>query len=277
MHILLDPFTFSFMQRGLLAVILVGIACATLGTYVVLRQMAFIGDALAHTAMPGLVVAYLYGWSLFFGALVADLVTALGIGALSRRRDVREDTAIGILFTGMFALGIVIMSSTRSFRDLDEMLFGYVLAVTTTDLRLMAAVTVLVLVTLMLLHKEMELTSFDPGYAQVIGIKAAILRLVLLVLLALTIVSCIQVVGVVLTSGLLITPAATASLVTRRLRGMMALAVLVALAAGVGGLYASYYFNFAAGASIVVLCSILFTLVYIWKTLADRWVRPSRT
>ncbi len=277
MHILLDPFTFSFMQRGLLAVILVGIACATLGTYVVLRQMAFIGDALAHTAMPGLVVAYIYGWSLFLGALVADLVTALGIGALSRRRDVREDTAIGILFTGMFALGIVIMSSTRSFRDLDEMLFGYVLAVTTTDLRLMAAVTVLVLVTLMLLHKEMELTSFDPGYAQVIGIKAAILRLVLLVLLALTIVSCIQVVGVVLTSGLLITPAATASLVTRRLRGMMALAVLVALAAGVGGLYASYYFNFAAGASIVVLCSILFTLVYIWKTLADRWVRPSRT
>src|SRR5690606_28297603 len=131
-----DPFRYSFMQMGLLAAALVGLTCATIGVYVVLRRMAFIGDALAHTVLPGLVVAYLNSWNLFGGAVVAGLLTALGIGWLSRRDRVREGTAIGIVFTGLFALGILLMSTVRSFRDLANILFGNILGVTTTDLAL---------------------------------------------------------------------------------------------------------------------------------------------
>jgi manganese/iron transport system permease protein len=153
---LLEPLSFGFMRTGLAAAVLVGVTCAVLGTYVVLRRMAFIGDALAHTVLPGLVVAYLNSWNLFGGALVAGLLTALGIGWVSRRNTVREDTAIGVLFTAMFALGILLMSQARSFRDLSHMLFGNILGVRTLDLLLIVVVALLVLITLWLLHKELE-------------------------------------------------------------------------------------------------------------------------
>src|SRR6187549_3218985 len=150
---LTEPFRYQFMLNGLFAAVMVGITCATIGVYVVLRRMAFIGDALAHTALPGLVVAYLNGWSLFGGAVVAGLLTALGIGWLSRREEVREDTAIGILFTGMFALGILLISTTRSFRDLTHILFGNILGVTPSDLLLIGGVTFITLLALIAFHK----------------------------------------------------------------------------------------------------------------------------
>ncbi|HET9224546.1 MAG TPA: metal ABC transporter permease, partial [Roseiflexaceae bacterium] len=133
MEWLIAPLRFSFMQTGLLAATLVGLTCATLGVYVVLRRMAFIGDALSHTVLPGLVVAYLRGWNLLAGAVIAGVLTAVGIGWLSRRNEVREDTAIGIMFTGMFALGILLISTARSFRDLSHILFGNILGVSTGD------------------------------------------------------------------------------------------------------------------------------------------------
>ena len=283
LHLLADPFQMGIMQHALIAAVLVGVTCAMLGAYVVLRQMAFVGDALAHTAMPGLAIAHLCGWNLFLGALAADLLAALGIGLVSRRRDVREDTAIGIIFTGMFALGIAIMTTSmnRSFRDLTHMLFGNILGVTAMDLYLMAGVAVLVVATLTLLHKELELSSFDPGYAEVIGLKTTMLRLVLLFLLAMTVVSGIQAVGVVLTSAMLVTPAATASLVTRRLKPMMILASIVAVASGVIGLYVSFYFRLhfsifghvislqdvSSGAAIVLASTLIFALTYLGKSV----------
>ncbi len=205
---LIAPFRYGFMQTALIAAVLVGLSCASIGVYVVLRRMAFIGDALAHTVLPGLVVAYLNQWNLFGGALIAGVVTALGIGWLSRREAIREDTAIGIMFTGMFALGILLISTVRSFRDLTHILFGNVLGVTPDELVLIACITVMTLILLVLFHKELELTSFDPTHAEVIGVRANALRYLLLVLLAFTVVSSIQVVGVVMTSALLITPAA---------------------------------------------------------------------
>ncbi|MBI4769060.1 MAG: metal ABC transporter permease [Chloroflexi bacterium] len=256
------------MQTGLAAAMLVGLTCATLGVYVVLRRMAFIGDALAHTALPGLVVAYLRGWNLFLGAVAAGLLTALGIGWLSRRQAVREDTAIGVLFTGMFALGILMLSATRSFRDLTHMLFGNLLGVTAADLALMAGVTALVLASLALLHKELELTSFDPVHAEVIGLRPDRLRYALLLLLALAVVAGIQAVGVVLTSALLVTPAAAAALLTDRLPRMMLIATLIAIGSAVAGLYASYYFAVSSGATIVLTCTALFGLA--WGTHALR-------
>ncbi|MFQ3662690.1 MAG: metal ABC transporter permease [Chloroflexaceae bacterium] len=267
---LLEPFRFTFMQTGLAAAILVGITCATLGAYVVLRRMAFIGDALAHTVLPGLVVAYLGGWSLFGGALLAGLLTALGIGWVSQRGAVREDTAIGVFFTAMFALGILLMSRVRSFRDLSHILFGNVLGVQTTDLAQMVAIAAGVLLTLFLLHKELELTSYDPTYAEVIGLSADRMRMVLLVLLAFTVVACIQIVGVILTSAMLVTPAAAAALLTNRLPRMMGLAALIAIGSSLIGLYASYYADVASGAAIVLTCTAFFGLAWMIHTLRTR-------
>ncbi|RMF83360.1 MAG: metal ABC transporter permease [Nitrospinota bacterium] len=267
MHWLTEPFRYTFMQNGFLAAILIGVTCAVLGVYVVLRRMAFIGDALAHTVLPGLVVAYLKGWNLFGGAVVAGLLTALGIGWFSRREIVHEDTAIGVLFTGMFASGILLISMTRSFRELSHMLFGNILGVTRADLLLIAAIAVFVLTALFLFHKELELTSFDPTYAEVIGLKADRVRYGLLILLALTVVAGIQAVGVVLTSALLVTPPAAASLWTRRLPYMMGIAALMAVGSSVLGLYVSYYFHASSGAAIVLACTACFLLSWLVHTL----------
>ena len=264
---LIEPLEYAFMRSGLLAALLVGLTCATLGVYVVLRRMAFIGDALAHTVLPGLVVAYLNSWNLFGGAVVAGLLTAMGIGWLSRRQEIREDTAIGILFTGMFALGILLISTVRSFRDLSHILFGDILGVTSLDLALIAGVAVLVLSVLALLHKELELTSFDPMHAEVMGLRADVVRYGLLVLLALTVVVGIQAVGVVLTNALLITPAATAALLTDRLPRMMVIAALIAMVSGLIGLYASYYFSVSSGAAIVLTCTACFSLAWVGRSL----------
>lgn len=267
MNWLTDPFQYGFMQNGLLAALLVGLNCAVIGVYVVLRRMAFIGDALAHTVLPGIVVAYLNQWNLYGGALVAGVLTALGIGWLARRQEVREDTAIGVLFTAMFALGILLMSTARSFRDLSHILFGNILGVTTGDLWLIVIVSGLVVTTLLLFHKELELTSFDATHAEVIGLRADWVRYGLLILLALTVVTGIQAVGVVLTSALLVTPAAAASLLTNRLPRMMMLAALVASLSAFGGLYASYYFSVASGAAIVLTCTLCFGAAWLIRRL----------
>jgi manganese/iron transport system permease protein len=261
------PFRYSFMQAGFLAVILVGVPCAVLGAYVVLRRMAFIGDALAHTVLPGLVIAYLVGWSLSGGAVMAGVVTAVLIGWLSRRQEVREDTAIGIVFTGMFALGILLISTVRSFRDFTHMLFGNILGVTPQDLQFMALIAAAVLISLAVFHKELEIASADPLYARTIGIPADRLTLLLLILLALCVVTGIQAVGVVLTSALLVTPAAAASLLTRRLVWMMVLAALFAVLGGIAGLYASYYLSVSSGAAIVLACTLLFVTAWIVQTV----------
>jgi manganese/iron transport system permease protein len=268
---LLEPLSFGFIRTALAAAVLIGLTCACVGVYVVLRRMAFIGDALAHTALPGVVVAYLNGWNLFGGAIVAGMITALGIGWFSRRQAVREDTAIGVLFTGMFALGILLISTVRSFRDFTHILFGNILGVTAGDLALMAVVAAGTLLTLLLFHKELELTSYDPQHAAVIGIQPDRMRLLLLLLLALTVVTSIQVVGVVLTSALLVTPAATASLLTKRLPRMMLIAALVAAGSGLVGMYASYYAAVSSGAAIVLTCTACFGVA--WGVSALRATR----
>lgn len=272
---LLEPFSFGFMRTGMAAAALVGVTCAVIGTYVVLRRMAFIGDALAHTVLPGLVVAYMGGWSLFGGALASGLLTAMGIGWVSRRGAVREDTAIGVIFTAMFALGILLMSRLRSFRDLSHILFGNVLGVRPNDLIQIGLIAAGVLFVLWLLHKELELTSYDPNYAQVIGLKADRLRFLLLILLAFTVVTCIQIVGVILTSALLVTPAAAAGLLTNRLPRMMLLASIFSVCSAAVGLYASYYANVASGAAIVLACTLCFGVAWSIHALRTRRVEMS--
>lgn len=271
------PFHYAFMQTGGLAAILVGVTCATLGVHVVVRRLAFLGDALAHAALPGLVLASLGGWSLTAGALLAGAVTALGIGRIARRQVLGNDTAIGILFTSMLALGILLASLKRSFRDFSHVLFGNLLGVSWGDLLVIAAVAVVVLSVLLLLHKEFVLTAVDPLYAAAIGLPVPLLRDVLLLLLVLTVVVGIRATGVVLTNALLITPAASAALLTDRLPQMMLLAAGVAVLSALVGLYSSYYWHVASGAAIVLTCTACFGVALGLRAWWQRrWCRPGR-
>lgn len=272
---LVEPITFSFMQRGLAAGILAGVTCAVLSAYVVWRGMAFVGDAMAHTILPGVVVAFLNGANLFVGALIAAVLTALGIGWFSRDREVAEDTAIGVMFSGFFALGIMLLSRVRSYQDLTHILFGNILGVSGTDLWIISGVAVLVIAAVALFYKELLLTSFDPGHAVAIGLSPELIRYGLLLLLALTVVAAIQSVGVVMVIALLVTPAATASLLARQLPQIMGLGALFAVISAVVGLYASYYANVASGAAIVLALTGIFLLAFLfaphrgllWRTL----------
>ena len=282
---LLAPLHYQFMIRGLLAAITVGIVCGVLGTYVVLRSMAFFGDALAHAILPGVAVAYLVGGgaqgSLFIGALAAGIATALGIGAISKSGQVREDTAIGVLFAAMFALGVALISTVRNFSvDLTHFMFGNVLGVSPADLRLTAIFGGLVVLLVFAFYKEFLVISFDPVLASILRLPAQFFRYLLLVMLAVTIVIALQTVGVGLMVAMLITPAAAASLLTRRLPVMMMAAASIGALSGVIGLYLSYYVSVASGAAIVLVCTAFFLLALFfaptrgaaWRFRAQSWV-----
>ena len=272
----LAPFRYGFMQYAFLAILLIGTTCAVLGCYVVLRRLAFIGDAMGHAALPGIVIAYLSGFNLVIGALIADLLTALGIGYLSGRDAVNEDTAIGVVFTGMFALAVVIISAFKTFRDFSNMLFGSITTVTTSDLILLTVVTAIVLIVLSLFHKELELTSVDPSYSRVIGLRTSWMRNLLLVLLALAVVAGVQAVGVIFASALLVTPAAAALLLTRNLFRMMILSSVFAIASGFIGLYVSWFADLSPGATIVLTGIAGFLIVFLIHRLALGLRRPAQ-
>ncbi len=264
---ILLPLHYAFMLRGLAAVVMVGVVCAVVGSFVVLRGMAFFGDALAHAVLPGVAVAYLVGGTgglLFWGALGAAVVTSLGIGAISRGGRLREDTAIGVIFTGVFALGIAIISTIRSYSvDLAHILFGNILAITPADLWLIGGFGAGVLLLVAAFYKEFVIISFDPVHAATLRLPAEPLRYLLLVLVAVTIVVSLQTVGAALMSAMLITPAATGYLLAKRLSRMMLIAALVAVGSGVIGLYLSYYVSIASGAAIVLVTTACFAVVWI--------------
>jgi ABC-type Mn2+/Zn2+ transport system permease subunit len=273
------PMSYGFMQRGLVAVVLVGILCAVIGCFVVLKGMAFLGDAMAHAILPGVAVAYLVGGQILVGALVAALVVALLIGWVSRQGAVKEDTAIGVLFAAALSLGVVLISSARSYAvDLAHILFGDVLAVTTADLAFIALLGAVVLGTVALLYKELVVVTFDPVLAATLRLPVQRLTLLLFALLALAVVASMSTVGVGLVAAMLVTPAATAFLLTRRLPAMMATAAALGALSGVVGLYLSFYANVASGAAIVLTASVLFALAYLLNPrqglLAARLRRP---
>lgn len=262
---LAEPFTLAFMQRALLASLLVGVVCSVLGCYVVLRSMAFLGDAMAHAILPGVAVAYLLDANLLVGALVAALAVAAGIGVVSRGGRFKEDTAIGILFAAALSLGVVLISTIRSYAtDLTHIMFGNVLAVTRGDLVLTAALAAAVLLTVLAMYRELLLVTFDPVLAHTIGRRPGLMRNLLLVMLAVTVVVSLQTVGVGLVAAMLVTPGATAYLLTRRLPAMMAVAALIGALSSVAGLYFSYYLNVASGAAVVLTATAFFVLAFLF-------------
>ncbi len=268
--LIMQPFQYEFIQRALAGAIVIGILCAALGVFVVLRRMSLIGHALTHSALPGLVIAYLLGGSLFVGALMATLMTGIGIGAFSREQKVYEDTSVGIVPTVMFAFGILLISATKSYRDMSAMLFGNILGMTNADLCLTLIVTAGILVMMFLFFKELKLFCVDSQYAQAIGIPVSFVRYGLLIALSLTVVVGIQAVGTILTSALLVIPAAAARLLTDRLRPMLILACVFAVIAAIAGVYASYYLSVSSGACIVLVCAFFFGSAWVYKTVCSR-------
>jgi manganese/iron transport system permease protein len=272
---ILAPLQYAFMLRGLLAAVMVGIVCAVVGTYIVLRGMAFFGDALAHAILPGIAIGYLVGdgarGPLFWWALIAAVLSSLGIGAISRSTKIKEDTAIGIIFAGTFALGVALISTVRSYSvDLAHFLFGDVLGVRGTDLWLIALFGGFVLLMILAFYKEFMVLSFDPILAATLRLPVRLLETLLLILIAITIVVSLQTVGVSLMVAMLVTPAATAYLLTKRLPVMMAIAATIAAISGAAGLFLSYYLSIASGAAIVLTCTAIFGLVWLIQLFRQR-------
>ena len=268
-QLFLEPLAYPFMLRGLAAAVVVGIVCSLVGTYVVLRGMAFFGDALAHAILPGVAVGYLVSGSaqttLFWWALAAAVLTSIGIGAVSKGAQIKEDTAIGIVFAGMFALGIALISTMRSYTvDLVHFLFGNVLGVTSADLVLTAVWSLLVILAIVAFFKEFLVISFDPVLAETLRLPSNALRYLLLILIAVAIVVSLQTVGIALMLAMLVTPPATAYLLTRRLPSMMVLAAAIGATSGVIGLYLSYYVSIASGPAIVLVCTAFFLLAALF-------------
>ncbi|TAH53849.1 MAG: metal ABC transporter permease [Chloroflexota bacterium] len=279
MEILTQPLMYGFMQRGMLASVMVGILCAVVGCYVVLRGMAYLGDAMSHAILPGVAVAYILKGEILIGALIAAIVVALGIGFFTRRGTIKEDTAIGILFAATLSLGVALISTIKTYAlDLTHILFGNVLGVSDTDLILIAVLGAVVLLTIVLLYKELLVVSFDPVLAATLRLPVERLKNVLLILIALAVVVSMQTVGVGLVAAMLVTPAATAYLLTRRLPAMMVVSAALGALASIIGLYLSFYLNIVSGAAVVLTATIFFFIAYlfapqrglIWNVLGRR-------
>lgn len=273
---LLAPLEYEFFVRALVASALVGVACAVVGAFVVLKGMSFVGDAVSHSAFPGVVLAYLLGLPIILGGAVAAIGTALGIGELTRRSGLRADAVIGVLFAGMFALGVALFSSIPNYvGDLFHFLFGDVLGISFADLISLTVLASLLLLIVWALWKELLFATFDPLGAGAAGLPVRRLDDLLLILIAVTIVVSLQAVGIVLVVAMITTPAATAQLLVKRFGQMIALAALIGVTSSIVGLYVSYALDIASGASIVLTETFAFLVALLITSIRKR-VRANR-
>lgn len=263
--LLAEPLQLSFMRNAMVAIILVGIVCGAIGVFVTLRGLAFMGDAIAHAVFPGLVIAYVLGGNFLIGALIAATLVSLAIGFVTQSSLLRNDTAIGVFFVGAFALGVAIISTQRSYaRDVTSFLFGSILGVSYGDLLLTGAVGAGVLLTLWLCRRELVAVSFDRTFARAQGLNLWRWDQLFLLLLAMTVVISLQTVGNVLVLAMLVTPSATARLLTVRLAPMIAVSASLGAISGIVGLYISYFLGVSSGASIVLVATSIFILVFLF-------------
>jgi ABC-type Mn2+/Zn2+ transport system permease subunit len=266
---LLEPLSYSFVVRGFAAGLLAALACSVLSAFVVWRGMAFVGDALAHAILPGIVVAYIFRFQPLFRRPGRCLA-----GGIRHRPDIRSGQikrghGHRHRVSGFFAFGVLLLSSVTSYQDLGHILFGNILGVSGTDLYWMSGVVVFTLGALALSYKEILVASFDPAHSVAIGLSPALIRYILLLLLAMTTVVAIQTVGVILVLSLLVTPAAAASLISKRLKTIVILSVAMALTATVIGFYLSYYADLASGPAIVLTLTLFFALAFIWSRFRE--------
>ncbi|MGF1495339.1 MAG: metal ABC transporter permease [Elainellaceae cyanobacterium] len=267
LDLLLDPLQYSFMQRSLLVAVTVGIICSVVGSYLMVQRLALLGDAISHSLLPGLAIAFLLGINIYVGAFIAGVVSTVLISWIHRRSPIKEDAAMGIVFSAFFALGITLITAIQRDNkiDLNHFLFGNILGVTAGEVRDTAIIAVLVLLGVVMLYKELLFYSFDPLGAQAAGLPTNLLSSGLMVLIALTVVASLKSVGVILVLALLITPSATAYLLVSRLHHVMLLGSGIGVFASVSGMYLSYFINLPSGPAIVLVAFSLFFLAFLFS------------
>ncbi|HSM81947.1 MAG TPA: metal ABC transporter permease [Nodosilinea sp.] len=273
-----EPLQFAFMQRSLAVAIMVGVICSVVGSYLMVQRLALLGDAISHSVLPGLAIAFLLGVNIFIGAFIAGVISTVIIGWIHTRSPIKEDAAMGIVFSAFFALGITLITTIQKDNkiDLNHFLFGNILGVTGGDVRDTAIIAVLVLLAVALLYKELLFYSFDPLGAQASGLPTGLLNAGLMVLIALTVVASMKVVGVILVLSLLIAPGATAYLLVPRLHQVMLLGAVIGIVSSVSGMYLSYYVNLPSGPAIVLVVSTLFALAFLLSPRHGVLVGPGR-
>jgi len=277
MDLIIEPFQLAFQQRALIGGVLAAITLAVVGTWVVIRGMTFLGDALVHGVIPGIALAIIFDLNLLLGAGVAALVMIAGINLVHRQTTFSEDTGIGLLFVGMLALGVILISTTTSYAgNLASILFGDTLGVTSSDIGLLAVVAGVTLAAAVFFHRSFLVLSFNEQKARLLGLRPRLAHIALLVLITAAIIGSWQTVGTLLVFGLLVGPPATAALIVRRVPMIMTLAALIGVFSVVAGLMVSYHAGTAGSASIALIPIVLFFLVLTVKGVADR-TRPARS
>ncbi|NJL36712.1 MAG: metal ABC transporter permease [Leptolyngbyaceae cyanobacterium SM1_4_3] len=263
----LEPLSYEFMQRSLIVAVLVGLICAVVGSYLMVQRLALLGDAISHSVLPGLAIAFMIGANIFIGAFIAGVLSTMAIAWIRARSPIKEDAAMGIVFSACFALGITLITLIQRDNkiDLNHFLFGNILAVSRPEVWQTALISALVLVVVVLLYKELLFYTFDPLGAQAAGLPTNLLNFGLMLLIALTIVASMKSVGVILVLALLITPGATAYLLVSRLHQVMIIGAGIGIFSSISGMYLSYFFNLPSGPAIVLVVSGLFVLALLFS------------
>lgn len=265
MNFFQDILVYTFLQKALITSVVVGIICGVIGSFIILRGMALMGDAIAHAILPGVAISYILGVNYFYGAVVVGVLTALGIGLISEKSRIKSDAAIGIVFSAAFAVGVILISTAKSAIDLTQILFGNVLYVRTTDMWLTIIIGVILLLIVVIFFKELLISSFDETMAKVYGLKTRFIHYGIMVLLTLVTVASLQTVGVILVVSLLITPASTAYLLTNRLSTMLVLSSTFGALSSVIGIYFSYVYNLPSGPVIALAATVIFLIALVFS------------
>ncbi|UXC31865.1 metal ABC transporter permease [Bacillus safensis] len=265
MEFLTGLFEYAFLQKALFTSVMVGIICGVIGCFIILRGMALMGDAISHAVLPGVAISYMLGINFFFGAVLTGVLTAIGIGYVSQNSRIKNDSAIGIVFTAFFSIGIILITFLKSSSDLYHILFGNVLAVRSADMWITLGISIFILLAVIVFYKELLISSFDPVISSVYGLPNRMIHYFLMTLLTLVTVASLQTVGIILVVAMLITPAATAYLLTDRLWIMIYLSAFFGAVSAVIGLGLSFTYNLSSGASIVLVATILFGSAFIFS------------
>ncbi len=278
MEFLSDLMTTGYLQKALFTSIMVGIICGVIGCFIILRGMALMGDAISHAVLPGVAISYMLGINFFYGAVATGILTALGIGIVNQNSRIKNDSSIGIVFSAAFALGVILITEAKSSTNLNQILFGNVLFVRSSDMWMTVAIGVLVLAVVILFFKELLVSTFDPTMSASYGLPNRFIHYVLMVLLTLVTVASLQTVGIILVVAMLITPASTAYLLTNRLSTMVLLSAVFGVFSSIIGLYFSFVYNFPSGAVIVLVATLFFIAAFVfsptqgvlWRTIRTR-------
>lgn len=260
-----DLLNYEFLQKALFTSVMVGIICGVIGSFIVLRGMSLIGDAISHAVLPGVAISYMLGINFFYGAVVTGMLTAVGIGFINQNSRIKNDSAIGIVFSSAFAIGVILIAQANSSIDLNRILFGSVLSVKTSDMWMTLIIGAIVLLTVIIFYKELLVSTFDPTFAASYGLPNKFIHYLVMILLTLVTVASLQTVGIILVVAMLITPASTAYLLTNRLSTMIVLASFFGAMSSIIGLYFSFEYNLSSGAVIVLVATTLFLLAFFFS------------